>query len=144
MPGCVLKVPRRAQLRLDFPPARAFSPTRFFWRPGMPGAQSEGLRGVFLAGENTRICTGINARVTLPEMADHFMKLTLEIEEDKIPFFLELIRNFNFVRVDAADKALLNREHLLILEERLAAYEADPENVVSWEEVQAAAAKRLR
>lgn len=77
-------------------------------------------------------------------MADHFMKLTLEIEEDKIPFFLELIRNFNFVRVDAADKALLNREHLLILEERLAAYEADPENVVSWEEVQAAAAKRLR
>lgn len=70
------------------------------------------------------------------------MKIVLEIEEDKIPFFLELIRNFNFVRVEEADKSLLTPEHLAILEERLAAYEADPENVVSWEEVRVATATR--
>ncbi len=71
------------------------------------------------------------------------MKLTLEIQEEKIPFFLELIRNFNFVQVDAADKMVLTDEHRAILEERLAAYEAAPEDVITWEEVRAATANRL-
>ena len=71
------------------------------------------------------------------------MKLTLDIQEEKIPFFLELIRNFNFVQVDAADKLVLTDEHLAILEERLEAYEAAPDDVVTWEEVRAAAANRL-
>ncbi|MFN0037166.1 MAG: addiction module protein [Saprospiraceae bacterium] len=70
------------------------------------------------------------------------MKLTLEIQEEKIPFFLELIRNFNFVRVDNTDKLTLTDEHLAILEERLAAYEAAPDDVVTWEEVRAAATNR--
>ncbi len=66
------------------------------------------------------------------------MKLTLEIQEEKMAFFLELIRNFNFVRVDSADKLVLSQAHLDILEERLAAYEAAPEDVIAWEEVRAA------
>lgn len=36
------------------------------------------------------------------------MELTLEIQEEKIAFFVELIRNFNFVRVDSADKLVLS------------------------------------
>ena len=66
------------------------------------------------------------------------MKLTLEIQEEKLSFFLELIRNFNFVRVDTADKLTLTQEHLDILEERLAAYEAAPDDVITWEEVRSA------
>jgi Putative addiction module component len=71
------------------------------------------------------------------------MKFTIEIREDKISFFLELIRNFNFVKLEASDKPTLTPEHLAILEERLAAYEADPDNFVTWDEVRVAvAAKR--
>lgn len=63
------------------------------------------------------------------------MRLTLDIQEDKIAFFLELIRNFDFVRLDEADKFSLHPEHLSILEERLADYEAAPDNFISWEAV---------
>jgi hypothetical protein len=64
-----------------------------------------------------------------------FMKITLNIEEDRLDFFLELIRNFEFVEVDIPENAAFLKEHLLILEERLAAYESQPDNLVSWEDV---------
>lgn len=65
------------------------------------------------------------------------MRLTLDIQEDKLAFFLELIRNFSFIKLDEADKLLLSEELLAIVEERLAAYEADPDNVITWEQVRA-------
>lgn len=63
------------------------------------------------------------------------MKITLNIEEDRLDFFLELIRNFEFVEVDISENSPFLKEHLLILEERLAAYELHPDNLISWEDV---------
>jgi putative addiction module component (TIGR02574 family) len=71
------------------------------------------------------------------------MQLTLEVQEDKLAFFLELIRNFSFIQLNEADKLLLSEELLAIVEERLAAYEAAPDNVITWEQVRASAASRL-
>lgn len=50
-------------------------------------------------------------------------------------FFLELIRNFDFVDMDISENSAFLKEHLLILEERLAAYESQPDNLISWEDV---------
>lgn len=50
-------------------------------------------------------------------------------------FFLELIRNFKFVRLNVVDNVELNEEHIAILEERLASYEADPDNVIEWKTI---------
>lgn len=63
------------------------------------------------------------------------MKITLNIDEDRLDFFLELIRNFEFVDVDISENPAFLKEHLLILEERLAAYESQPDNLISWEDV---------
>jgi hypothetical protein len=65
------------------------------------------------------------------------MKLTLNIQESKLAFFLELIRNFDFIQVDISENIELSEEHITILEERLAAYEAQPDNLLTWEEVRA-------
>ncbi len=72
------------------------------------------------------------------------MQLTLEVQEDKLAFFLELIRNFSFIKVDEANKFALSEELLAIVEERLATYEADSDNVVTWEQVRASAADEQR
>lgn len=50
-------------------------------------------------------------------------------------FFLELIRNFKFVRLNVVDNVELNEEHIAILEERLASYAADPDNVIEWKTI---------
>ncbi len=65
------------------------------------------------------------------------MKITLDIEESKVDFFLELLRNFDFVQVEISDNSQLSTEHLDILEERLAAYEANPSHLLAWEDVKA-------
>ena len=72
------------------------------------------------------------------------MRLTLEIQEDKLAFFLELIRNFSFIKLDEADKLAVSEELLAIVEERLAAYEAAPDNVITWEQVRASSADEQR
>lgn len=62
------------------------------------------------------------------------MKITLNIEEDRLDFFLELIRNFEFVDMDISENSPFLKEHISILDQRLAAYVAT-ENLVSWEDV---------
>ena len=63
------------------------------------------------------------------------MKIILNIEESKVDFFLELLHNFDFVQVEISDNSQLSKEHLDILEERLAAYEANPGHLLAWEDV---------
>jgi hypothetical protein len=69
------------------------------------------------------------------------MKITLDIKEDKLNFFLELIRNFEFVKVDKSETTLLTQAHLDLLEERLNTYELQPDNVISWEQIRASIEK---
>ena len=69
------------------------------------------------------------------------MKLTINIKEHKVPFFLELLRNFeDFVTVEQvteAELADLTPEHKAILDDRLASYTNNPDNLLNWEEVRA-------
>jgi Putative addiction module component len=50
---------------------------------------------------------------------------------------LELIRNFEFVKVDKSESPMILEEHLEIIEERLSAYEANQDNVIPWEQIRA-------
>ncbi len=65
------------------------------------------------------------------------MKITLSIQESKLAFFLELLQNFDFVQVNPLENPEISEEHLAILEERVAAYKAAPDNLVAWEDVKA-------
>jgi hypothetical protein len=65
------------------------------------------------------------------------MKITLDIKEDKLAFFLELLRNFEFVKVDKSDMLKLTQAHFDILEDRIDIYESQPDNVISWEQIRA-------
>ena len=65
------------------------------------------------------------------------MKITLEIQESKLTFFLELIKNFSFVKVVKAPEVEgLSTPHKTILDERLSALEANPESLLDWDEFQ--------
>jgi hypothetical protein len=63
------------------------------------------------------------------------MRITLDIQEDKLAFFLELIRNFNFVQLHESDKLALSDHLLDMAEERLASYESNADDVLTWDEV---------
>ena len=67
------------------------------------------------------------------------MKLTINIKDNKAAFFLELLKNFDdFISIESAeelDNIKLSKEHKAILNERLANYKSDPENLLDWEDV---------
>ena len=66
------------------------------------------------------------------------MKITLEIQDAKLAFFLELIKNFSFVKlVKTPETNGLSPAHKSILDERLAAVEANPESLLDWDEFEA-------
>lgn len=63
------------------------------------------------------------------------MKITLEIQETKLAFFLELIKNFSFVKVvKTPETEGLSPVHKSILDERLSAMEANPGSLLDWDE----------
>ncbi len=65
------------------------------------------------------------------------MQLTLQINDQKADFFLELIRSFDFISVLADDSNTeLSEAHKAILDKRLASYQANPERLIPWAEVQ--------
>ena len=65
------------------------------------------------------------------------MKLTIDINEQKVDFFLELIRSFDFITVVADDtNGELSEAHKAILSKRLAIYQENPERLIPWEDVQ--------
>lgn len=65
------------------------------------------------------------------------MKLTIQVNEQKADFFLELIRSFDFITVITDDtNAELSEAHKAILAKRLAVYQDNPERLIPWEDVQ--------
>jgi putative addiction module component (TIGR02574 family) len=64
------------------------------------------------------------------------MQLTLQINEQKVDFFLELIRSFDFVTVvEDESNTELSEAHKAILDKRIASYTANPERLIPWSEV---------
>ena len=60
------------------------------------------------------------------------MKLTLDVKEHKAAFLLELLDTFkDFVAVELPAESL-SAEEKAFIDRRLAAYEAEPNRLVSW------------
>ena len=64
------------------------------------------------------------------------MKITLDIQDSKLAFFLELIKNFSFVKVVKKSEEGMSPAHKSIIDERLAALDANPESLQDWDEFQ--------
>ena len=64
------------------------------------------------------------------------MKITLDIQDSKLAFFLELLKNFSFVKVMKTNEEGLSTAHKSIIDERLAALDANPEMLQDWNEFQ--------
>ena len=66
------------------------------------------------------------------------MRITLEVNNAKAAFFLELLQTMSdFVVIENAagyEELALTDEHIFILEERLAAYEQTPSSLTDWDE----------
>ena len=64
------------------------------------------------------------------------MKITINVKKGKAAFFLELLRSFDFITIEKAHDIdeELTQEHKDILDQRLASYKSDPDNLVDWEE----------
>lgn len=65
------------------------------------------------------------------------MKLTIDIQEHKLAFFLELLKSFeDFVTVETESEELSDK-HKAILDQRLNHYSKHPEDVVDWQVLKA-------
>ena len=66
------------------------------------------------------------------------MKITINIKDSKVGFFLELLQSFDFVSIEKAqaiEDTELSEEHKKILDQRLANYKSDPTNLLNWDDV---------
>ena len=70
-------------------------------------------------------------------------QITLNIKDSKLEFFLELIKNFNFINLEQTDEFELTEAHKTILDQRLNNYKNNPDSYLDWEEVQKDIGKRL-
>ena len=73
------------------------------------------------------------------------MKLTLDIPNNQVDFFLQLIRNLNFdITIEKKEvDADIPEWHKAILEERLAKYETDTSGFVKWDDLKKNIEKQL-
>jgi hypothetical protein len=60
-------------------------------------------------------------------------QLTLQIQDYKYPFFLELIRNFDFINI--TDDISIPEEHKKIVLDRIKSHEENPDLLLDWESV---------
>lgn len=75
------------------------------------------------------------------------MKITINIKDNKFAFFLELLRNLDFVTIESAEElngVELSEEHKNILEERITKYKSNPNDVIDWDEFKKEMNKKLK
>lgn len=61
------------------------------------------------------------------------MKITVNIEDDKLGFFLELLNHFDFIEIESVQNFELSDKHKDILDKRLEGFEDDSNDAISWE-----------
>jgi hypothetical protein len=73
------------------------------------------------------------------------MKLTLDIPNNQVDFFLQLIRSLNFdIKIDKKETDIeIPKWHTAILEERLSLYETNTSGFVKWEDLKKDIEKQL-
>jgi Putative addiction module component len=62
------------------------------------------------------------------------MKITLNFPDNKAAFILELLRNLKFVSIEKTED--IPQWHKDILDERIAEYEKNPNDLIDWEDIQ--------
>jgi Putative addiction module component len=62
------------------------------------------------------------------------MKITLNFPDSKAAFILELLRNLKFVSIEKTED--IPQWHKDILDERIAEYEKNPNDLIDWEDIQ--------
>ncbi len=65
------------------------------------------------------------------------MKITINIKDSKVSFFLELLQSFDFITVEKTEDEnnTLSDAHKKILDERLANYKSDPDKLLDWDDI---------
>jgi hypothetical protein len=61
------------------------------------------------------------------------MRLTLNINDQKAMFFLELIRTFDFISIETESSDGLSPAHKALLDQRLLKYHEQKKENLSWE-----------
>jgi hypothetical protein len=59
--------------------------------------------------------------------------ITLRIPENKYSFFMELLKNFDYVKVEENDMEI-PEEHKIIVRQRTKASKDDPSRLLNWDE----------
>jgi len=75
------------------------------------------------------------------------MKITVNIKNSKVGFFVELLRNLDFVTIESAqdiEGIELSKEHKNILDQRLKDYQNNPDDVIKWEDFKEEMNKNLK
>ncbi len=44
----------------------------------------------------------------------HYMKITLNIKNNKLPFFLELVKNFDFITIEESDEFISEEQKKIV------------------------------
>jgi len=60
--------------------------------------------------------------------------ITLHIPENKYPFFMELLKNFDYVKIEEND-IVIPEEHKKIVRERLQKSKENPSRILDWNKV---------
>ena len=60
-------------------------------------------------------------------------QITINIQENKYPFFLELLENMEFINIQ--DDFEINNEHKEIVRNRLQKIAENPERLLEWDKV---------
>lgn len=66
------------------------------------------------------------------------MKFTINVKKGKVPFFLELLKNFDFITIEnthESEQTDISEEHKKILDQRIANYKSDPDQLLDWDNV---------
>ena len=64
------------------------------------------------------------------------MKVTLSFPESRAPFIFELLKNLKFVHIEKEDETDIPAWHKAILDERIAEYEQNPDDLIDWKDIQ--------
>ena len=62
-------------------------------------------------------------------------QVTLNIPDNKYQFFLELIKNLNFIKIDKGDRSVPEWQKEIVRERTLKSKE-DPGRLLNWDDVQ--------
>jgi hypothetical protein len=62
-------------------------------------------------------------------------QITLSIPDDKVKFFMELIKSLNFIKMEEPLESDIPEQHKIVLEERIQYTKKNLDTFLNWDEV---------